>query len=121
MTHTLAYSLTFIVCGPVTARGRCSPPTHLVLDGVGILPLVAHARRTHLLDAVETYAVTVYINGSLDRTPCCGGPTIVAPANAAINEWGHRGTPSDWETWRLRRESGHTVGFVLPWDFLCWC
>jgi hypothetical protein len=39
--------------------------------------------------------------------------TIVAPANAAIGEWGRRGIPPDWETWRTRWELGHTFGFVL--------
>jgi hypothetical protein len=39
--------------------------------------------------------------------------TIVAPANAAIGEWGSRGIPPDWETWRIRWETGHALGFVL--------
>jgi hypothetical protein len=38
---------------------------------------------------------------------------IVAPANAAMGEWGRRGIPPDWETWRNQWESGHTLGFVL--------
>jgi hypothetical protein len=38
---------------------------------------------------------------------------VVAPANGAIGEWGDRGIPPDWETWRLRWESGHALSFVL--------
>ena len=38
---------------------------------------------------------------------------IVAPANAAIGEWGRSGIPPDWEKTQIRWESGHTAGFVL--------
>ena len=39
--------------------------------------------------------------------------TIVAPANAAIGDWGRRGIPPDWEIWRTRWETGHAVALVL--------
>jgi hypothetical protein len=39
--------------------------------------------------------------------------TIVAPANTAIGEWDRSGIPRDWELWRIRWESGHTLGFAL--------
>jgi hypothetical protein len=38
---------------------------------------------------------------------------IVAPANAAIGEWGRSGIPPDWEKTQIRWESGHTAGFAL--------
>lgn len=38
---------------------------------------------------------------------------IVAPANAAIGEWGRSGIAQDWEKTQIRWESGHTAGFVL--------
>lgn len=39
--------------------------------------------------------------------------TLVAPANAAIGEWGQRGIPPDWESWRNQWELGHALSFVL--------
>jgi hypothetical protein len=67
MTRTLVYCLTIVLCvaSPRANDGR--PPSHLVLDGVGTVPLAAHARRTYLLDAAAIYIVAVYIDGSLDR------------------------------------------------------
>jgi hypothetical protein len=67
-TLTLVYSLTFVLDAAVSPNANDGrPPSQLVLDGVGPIPLAAHAGRTYLLDAVETYTVAVYINGSIDR------------------------------------------------------
>ncbi len=39
--------------------------------------------------------------------------TLVAPTNATIAKWGGGDIPANWEIWRNRWETGHSVGFVL--------
>jgi Chalcone isomerase-like len=67
MTRTLVCCLTLVMCAAASSRAKDErPPSHLVLDGIGTVPLAAHARRTYLVDAVEIYTVAIYINGSLN-------------------------------------------------------
>jgi hypothetical protein len=48
----------FAVSSPGAQPGQNPPAMHL--DGGATLPLAAHARRVHLLGAVELYAVALY-------------------------------------------------------------
>ena len=67
MTRFFIYCLTIALSAVGSPSATdANPPSQFVLDGVGTIPLAAHARRTYLLAAVETYTVAVYVNGSLN-------------------------------------------------------
>lgn len=73
------------------------PPGQLVLDAVGTIPLAAHAHRTHLLAAVETYTVAVYLNGSLNQEHLAAAdvPKVLRIAVTYIDDLRRR-MPHDW-------------------------
>jgi hypothetical protein len=98
MTRMLVYCLTFVLCAALSPRVNDGhPPSHLVLDGVGVVPLAAHARRTYLLDAVEIYMVAVYINGSLDRRHlAAAGVAKVLRIDVTFTDDLRRRMPYDW-------------------------
>jgi hypothetical protein len=68
MTRIPIYCLMFVLSAAASPPANdARPPSQLVLDGVGTIPLAAHARRTHLLGAEEMYTVAVYVSGSVNH------------------------------------------------------
>lgn len=68
MSRILVCCLTFVLFAGASPRANdAQPPSELVLDGVGTVPLAGHARRTYLLDTVEAYTIAVYVSGSLNQ------------------------------------------------------
>jgi hypothetical protein len=67
MMRWIAYALAMTCCAVMPLRAdEMRPPDHVALDGGRTVPLAAHARRTHLLGAQETYTLAVYVEGSID-------------------------------------------------------
>ena len=64
MIRFFIYCLTIALSAVASPSANATrPPSQLVLEGVGTIPLAAHARRTYLLAAVQRYTVAVYVNG----------------------------------------------------------
>jgi hypothetical protein len=75
-----------------------------VLGTIMLAVVLRHQRSSNHLAA----AAAVFHSAAL-----AAWVTIVAPANAAMGEWGSRGIPPDWQTWQIRWESGHALSFGL--------
>ena len=66
IVHALVLLAVWCAVVPMSAR-QGGPPEQIVLETTGRLRLAAHARRTHLLGAVDLYTVAIYAAGAVDR------------------------------------------------------
>jgi hypothetical protein len=63
-------------CATVPANARqVRPPEQIVVETTGPLQLAAHARRTHLLGAIDLYTIGIYSAGEMDRARL-GSPDV---------------------------------------------
>lgn len=107
MIRFAAYPLLIVLCvsALLRAEGEC-PPSELMVEGAGRLPTAAHARRTHLLGAIEIYSIAVYADGSMLDLARLASPDVAKALRIeiAFEEDPRQPFPFDW-----RRELVPTV------------
>ena len=81
---------------PAAAQG--APPS-LAVDGAGMLPLAAQARRSHLLGSVELYSLAVYLDGSLRDAAVIASRSVPKALRVEVTYKPdlHRPMPLDWQ------------------------
>ena len=121
MIRFAAYTLLIVLCVSASLRAEGEfPPSELMVEGAGRLPTAAHARRTHLLSAIEIYSIAVYVDGSMLDLARLASPDVAKALRIeiAFEEDPRRPFPFDW-----RRElvptvdaagTAHLVGSFAP-------
>ena len=88
--------IAILSAAPAAAQG--APPS-LSVDGAGILPLAAQARRTHLAGSIELYSVAVYLEGSLRDTAVIASRSVAKALRIEVTYKPdlQRPMPLDWQ------------------------
>ena len=94
-----AYQLLIVLCMSASLRAEDEfPPSELMVEGAGRLPTAAHARRTHLLGAIEIYSIAVYVDASTLDLARLASPDVAKALRIeiAFEEDPRRPFPFDW-------------------------